>query len=535
MKVENFEIFLVCIIVCIQLYVFWRTMMQIKLFRHIIPAENALSVTKLLVPVVDLERLSPKEILANRNKYKAENLTLDRFPEDDEDDYEYEEDEEEDPAEDIDAAYERMKLIEKIKASDVPRKEISIIESGAYNNVVFVKILYSINNYLIRNSGASSDFNLIKDVVERNTSVVEEDINLSIGVPLYLGLMGTMLGIVIALFNMPELNASVKLDIGIESLIGGVKIAMIASFVGLLCTIVHSGWLFKGARSFNEARKNELYTFIQIQLLPIINQGLANTLDSLQRNLMKFNSEFTTNLNKLNGIFDTNRQAILEQKEVLQMLDEGKVADMAKFNVHVLKQLTLSVEQFEKFNKYLTNVNEFVDNSQQMVRKTNELLERTGDFKVVADTIDNRLHQSSQLLNFLSEHFNKLEQQKEFAANAVADVSYHITDTFQELKQHIISSSEAVKQFTVDETEVLKAAMSESKMNLGNLEHLQTLKTDVIQFKNSSASQGERLKQALDDMNRNMAKTLVVLEQIQKNSEKGIVNSIKKLFGSGKS
>ncbi len=104
MKVENFEIFLVCIIVCIQLYVFWRTMLQIKLFRHIIPAENALSVTKLLVPVVDLERLSPKEILANRNKYKAENLTLGRFSVDDEDDFEYEEEEEEDLAEDVEAA-----------------------------------------------------------------------------------------------------------------------------------------------------------------------------------------------------------------------------------------------------------------------------------------------------------------------------------------------------------------------------------------------------------------------------------------------
>ncbi|SFW83335.1 hypothetical protein SAMN05661012_05391 [Chitinophaga sancti] len=519
MKVEHIEYFIVLVIVCIQLYIFWRTMTQIRLYRNIIPAENALYVSKLFVPVMTLETLSPKEILAHRDKYRVDYFSS-----------QYSQNEQEADGSDS----RRIVYLE--------RKEISIIESNAVLNEVFVRILYAINNYLIRNSGASSDFNLIKDVVERNTSVVEEDINQSVGVPLYLGLMSTMLGIVIALFNMPKLGGSIDvnasgamLDAGIGSLIGGVKIAMIASFVGLLCTIIHSGWLFKGARSFNESRKNDLYTFIQIQLLPIINQGLANTLDSLQRNLMKFNTEFTANLGKLNGIFDNNRLAIQEQKELLQMLDDGKVADMAKFNIHVLKQLTLSVEQFEKFNQYLTNVNQFVDNSQQMVGKTNELLARTGDFKVIADTIDNRLHQSQQLLDFLSEHFNKLEQQKEFAANAVADVSYHITDTFQELKQHIIKSSDAVKQFTVDETEVLKSAMSASRTNLGNLEHLQTLKSDVILFKNSSASQGERLKQALDDMNKNMAKTLVVLEQIQKNSEKGVIHSIKKLFGSGKS
>jgi len=521
MKVENIEYVLVFIIVCIQLYVFLRTWRQILLYRNIIPPENTLYVSTLFVPVKTLQKLSPKEILTNRNKYRVDYHAK-----------QLSEEGEEPVAEN--AENRRIIYLE--------RKEITIIESNAELNAVFINILYAVNNYLIRNSGASSDFNLIKDVVERNTDVVEEEINQSVGVPLYLGLMSTMLGIVIALFNMPKLGGSIDvssssamLDAGIGSLIGGVKIAMIASFFGLFCTIIHSGWLFKGARSFSEARKNELYTFIQIQLLPIVNQGLASTLDSLQRNLMKFNAEFTTNLGKLNGIFDNNRLAIQEQKELLQMLDDGKVADMAKFNVHVLKQLTFSVEQFEKFNKYLANVNQFVDNSQLMIGRTNELLERTGDFKVIADTIDNRLHQSSQLLNFLSEHFHKLEQQKEFASNAVADVSYHITDTFQELKQHIINSSEAVKQFTVDETELLKSAMAGSKTNLGNLEHLQTLKSDVIQFKNSSASQGERLKQSLDEMNKNMARTLVVLEQIEKNSEKGVVNSIKKLFGSRKS
>jgi hypothetical protein len=93
------------------------------------------------------------------------------------------------------------------------------------------------------------------------------------------------------------------LNDGIGLLIGGVKIAMIASFSGLLFTIFNSGWAFKGARILVESRKNDFYTFIQIELLPIINQGLASTLESLQRNLMKFNGEFTSNLSQLSGIF----------------------------------------------------------------------------------------------------------------------------------------------------------------------------------------------------------------------------------------
>jgi methyl-accepting chemotaxis protein len=311
---------------------------------------------------------------------------------------------------------------------------------------------------------------------------------------------------------------------------------MIASFVGLMLTIINSGWIFKGSRSFSEARKNEFYTFIQIELLPLINQGLASTLDSLQRNLLKFNDEFSTNLKGLSGIFDSSRSAIKEQKELIDALDRAKVSDMTKYNVAVLKQLDVSVGKFEIFNSYLTNVTQFVENSQNIVSRTNELLDRTDNFKDIADNIENKLNQGQLLIEFLSDHFNKLEQHKEYTSNAVADVGHSISETFKELKEHIQNSSEVVKQFTIDETELLKKALSEGKTNLGNLEHLSTLKSDVSQFKNSSATQGERLKQAIDDLNKNMAKSIAVLEQIEKrsfsNRAKDLTSSIKNLFKS---
>lgn len=531
MKIENIEILLVVIIVAIQVYVFLRTLNQIRIFKNIIPSINSLRVTKVLVPSADLEKLSPKEILANISSYKNSNLIAPQLvPTSHFDDNE-----------NPDLFFE-----ENSYANHIDKVEVNIIETNATKNLVFEKILFSTNNYLIRNRGAASDFNLIKDIVERNIDAVEEDINSSIGIPLYLGLMGTMMGIVIGLFNMPEMGAiigdtkamDIKLNEGIGLLIGGVKIAMIASFAGLFFTIIHSGWIFKGSRSFSESRKNEYYTFVQIELLPLINQGLAATLESLQRNLLKFNTEFTSNLKGLTGIFDSSRKAIREQKELLDALDRAKVSDMTRYNVAVLKQLDVSVGQFEKFNAYLTNVTQFVENSQNIVSRTNELLARTDNFKSIADNLENKLNQSQLLMQFLSEHFNKLNEHKEFTSNAVADVGHSISETFKELKEHIQNSSDAVKKFTVDETELLKTALSESKTNLGNLEHLASLKSDVSQFKNSSASQGERLKQAIDDLNKNMAKSIAVLEQIEKrsfsNRAKDITASFKNLFKSKK-
>lgn len=136
-----------------------------------------------------------------------------------------------------------------------------------------------------------------------------------------------MLGIVIGLFSMPDLGLvldtkakDVMLNDGISLLIGGVTFATIVSFSGLLLTIINSGWAFKGSRSLMETKKNDFYTFIQIELLPIINQGLASTLESLQRNLLKFNEEFTVNLGQLSGIFDSNTKTITAQKELLDAI-----------------------------------------------------------------------------------------------------------------------------------------------------------------------------------------------------------------------
>jgi hypothetical protein len=513
MKIEALEILLVLIIVSFQVYVFITTYKQIRVYKNIIPNIDDFRINKLFIPSIDIDSLTPKQLLENANYYRNNNSNLSESD------------------------------IFNYKNNEL--KEINIIEVDTTNNFVFDKTLFAINNYLIRNRGSASDFNLIKDIVERNTDSVEEDINLSIGIPLYLGLMGTMIGIIIGLFNMPDLATVIDtkekdllLNEGIGLLIGGVKIAMIASFTGLLFTIINSGWLFKGSKSYCEARKHDFYSFIQIELLPILNQGLSTTFESLQRNLLKFNEEFSYNLRGLTGIFDSSRNAIKEQKDLLDALDKAKVSDMTRYNVAVLKQLDVSVSQFEKFNQSFVNINQFVENSQSIVSRTNELLARTDDFKNIASNIDKRIDQSHLLMQFLSDHFNKLNDHKEFTNNAVAEVGFSISETFKELKLHIQHSTESVKQFTVEEIDALKEALSASRTNLSNLEHLATLKTDVTQFKNSSASQGERMKNSIDELNVNMLQVISVFERIEKNSftnkAKGLKNSIKNLFKSKK-
>src|SRR5690606_27085434 len=182
---------------------------------------------------------------------------------------------------------------------------ISLIEHKGKLSNSFKDILNAINNYLLRNKGAISDFNLIKDIVDRNIDNEEDTISSNLPIPLYLGLIGTMLGIIIGLISMPILSDSVGQETdstmaGVDALLAGVKIAMIASVVGLIFTTINS-FMFYSVRQKTEKRKNNFYTFIQTQLLPILSRNTASSLQTLQANLLKFNEGFTANM----GHFDS--------------------------------------------------------------------------------------------------------------------------------------------------------------------------------------------------------------------------------------
>jgi hypothetical protein len=136
------EWLLVGVVVFFQVRFFTGTYKQIQLFKDIIPLVDNFKITKVLVPTSELVKLSPKEILLNIVQYKE------------------------------------MQIIEE----KIVSTEINVMECDVSTNHVCDKILYSVNNYLIRNRGGATDFNLIKDIVERNTDIVEEDINLSVGI-----------------------------------------------------------------------------------------------------------------------------------------------------------------------------------------------------------------------------------------------------------------------------------------------------------------------------------------------------------------
>ena len=478
MNKEYLDYLVISIIVVIQLFNFFNTRKQIRIFKGSVPD----------VGFISFEKISFLE-----NQGQSANTAAGNLP---------------------DGEGSHAPAAAKPEAVEVT------LVACEYDNPVFDNIKTSINTYLLRNRNSSVDFHLIKDIVERNTSVVEEEINLTISIPLYLGLMGTMLGIVIGLFSMSNLTLDGNLQTnnlgeGLSILLSGVKIAMIASFIGLLLTTINSGGYFKGGKRFVESNKNEFYTKIQTELLPVINQSLSSTFESLQRNLLSFNYEFKQNLGGLSTIFRQNHETLKMQENLLSSLEKLDIATIAKYNIKVLQELQKSTSEFEKFNQYMSFLNASIETSSNLGQRLHEILIRTDNFKKIAETIDIRLDESHQLLDFLSRHFKDLEGYKKQTTDSIIDTSVGISQTFRELKDHLSGSTKAVKDFTVDELVLLKNALSESRTNLSNLEFLGNIKTDVSEFKSTNTSQAEKMNSTLERLNTNLEKSMNLIREIK--------------------
>ncbi|RKS14314.1 hypothetical protein [Flavobacterium sp. 120] len=409
--------------------------------------------------------------------------------------------------------------------------EVTLIKSTGESNVIFDKVLNSVNTYLIRNKGAVSDFNLIKDVVERNTDAVDEEINTLLPIPLYLGLMGTMLGIVVGLFAMPSISDE-NFEKAIDILIGGVKIAMIASFTGLLLTVLLSGWKYKGAKSQAESLKNDFFTWIQTHLLPVLSQNTTSSIYSLQANLLKFNDTFSTNVVSFNGVLSKILESFDSQVNLMNELKDVDVAQLAKINVTVLQELRTSTKEFEKFNTYLHQVNSFVDNAQKLNFQIGNQLERTQSIELVAEAIGTNITANREIITILQSELQEVSNRKQFVSDAVIDVDNSITKSLEKLKEHIDAQMESIRNITIKEESFLENLLGNDRGNLNELKKLGKLEKTMSNIGKSTTTQNEKLDK-LGDSVMELTEVLKNQKQIDFQLPKNIKYLSLAFFGSG--
>lgn len=341
--------------------------------------------------------------------------------------------------------------------------------SGIYGggNKIFESIKDSINKYLENNSGSVIDFSLLKDAVDRHCDSVENDINTLTPTPLYCGLAGTMVGVIVGLSSLittgsiTDLLSSGSGDFGsaangVNDLLSGVAWAMLASIMGILLTTIAS-LLFKKYKLQGESGKNTFLAWLQAKLLPELPSDTSDALNRLVKNLNKFNNTFAENTSSLRGALREVNESYRIQGDIIKAVHDMDVMKMAKANVRVLQELKECTDKLELFNEYLDDIHGYTD----AIHTFTTQFEREA----------NRLHVLEEIQQFFMRH--KAEIAKDSAdvdlalRTALRTLKESASENTNELNSTLVQQAEEFKRIIADERESFERLNSEIKAQFG--------------------------------------------------------------------
>ena len=237
----------------------------------------------------------------------------------------------------------------------------------------FALIERDTNAYLLKNKG-TADFDILQSIAERRANALDAEVQGNTSAPLYIGLMGTFLGAILGLAGL--LAGSGKFDeVGIQGFLRGVTVAMIGSLCGLGLTLWGNA-LYKNAHRQAEQRRNDYYTFLQVELLPILHSDMAGSLGSLKAVLDAFNQEFLSKIYEFGPIVRALNENISTQKDFLEQLQKVGYTQMADASIRVFDKVAQSAHHFENFLAYQQELNAMLQNGGEVASKVTALLGR---------------------------------------------------------------------------------------------------------------------------------------------------------------
>ena len=341
--------------------------------------------------------------------------------------------------------------------------------TSSFSNPYFNRIENSIGEYMEANVGGNIDFQLIKDAVDRNCDSVEEDANAQIPLPLYIGLAGTMLGIIIgigylwisgqlsALLNLGQ-NASGATSAlnsgsqGIETLLSGVAMAMIASISGLTFTTIAT-WIFKGIKLEVEIGKNRFFTWMQSNLLPEVANDTVDAFRKLGKTLGRFNSDFSRNSEAFGRTMDRILGVNSTQNELLTNVERmnNEIDEMSRRNLEVASRLSSVMGVLDDFANYVQSINGY----------TTELQRFTTMFNDEAD----RLHIMEQMKEFFLLQGQRLKDREDALKKGMGKLDDALVQGTTQLKDRFNSSNDDLKRLMTQQKDEFQVLLkSQTKM-----------------------------------------------------------------------
>ncbi|NVK75113.1 MAG: hypothetical protein HWE24_16710 [Oceanospirillaceae bacterium] len=382
---------------------------------------------------------------------------------------------------DIDEIQDYLKTVGDYNNLTIDSVEVSILESSD-DNEYSQRIIRTINGYLINNFGAAIDFHIIKEIVTGNIDTEESSIETRLPAPLYTGLAATMCGIIVGLFfvdfNTTEIDA-------IQPLIDGVKIAMIASLIGLGLTTYLSVWKFKNAKSSVDEQKNDFISLIQTELLPAIMGPGQSGMHALAGKLDDFGRSTGVAVNRLSRVVENSKDQVLASQQVIKQIEAIDLSNVAGANAKVFNSLSSMMDSFNSFPAYYKDLNKSLGKTTNLVTQLDTLVKNSQHIDEALAELKNVIKAGNFATEFFTKHIESFENYKLAVNKATLEATEAMKLALASMQEEFASQTKGIEEVVIEYEENIHHAFDKSIESFNTVVLEQVLKIQEA-FKDSS-------------------------------------------------
>ncbi len=260
-------------------------------------------------------------------------------------------------------------------------------------------IIHRTNEYLCKNTGTSADLSVLRDISDNQKGALEDEIHNSLNVPLYLGLAGTFVGIITGLIGVDfsQIFGPASDLKGLQHLLYGVVAAMFASLLGLGFTVYNSAISYKNAISKSNEGTEEYINFLRRELMPLLSNSMASSLNSLKGVLGHFVDKFGRNLDAYADSAELLNDNLEKQHLVLSEINKLSLTQTANKIAEIFMQLKDSSDSFNVFRTYQEQLNSTISNVSGVVNQIQTLISNFNEFAASLSVVVSNQNKTAEL------------------------------------------------------------------------------------------------------------------------------------------
>lgn len=389
----------------------------------------------------------------------------------------------------------------------------------------FRSTIGDINAYLGKNQNKTTDYHIIKEIVERNAQDSEEEVDTMLSAPLYLGLMATIVGVAIGVvffaIDIDKLFSpkSVEID-GIKIFLIDIGIAMVASFLGVFFT-KKSTSAFKDARSIMSFNKNKFLSWIQTELMPNLSDDITGALIKMTQDLNEFNRTFASNTKELKDtlalVIDNNKG----QVEILKSIEKLNVNKIATANIEVYDKLQGCTDEIEKLFEHLGKSEQYINSVVSLNNQIGSIEERTRVFEEVGKYFTDEIEYVKERQGLMRQQMSSLDS---VLQEALANLGESVGQGIIDLSSVFQRQNQSVQSLIEEQQNSLMESLSQQRIIIN--QKMDEMSDPFAGLKETFVGIGEEARKGIENISGTFEQQNQAIAQMLKLQREAIENEI---------